>query len=195
MLAKQIMLVNVKFFKKIFSTAILFIVSTNLSAIEKNQIINQLNGLNSLEFTFNQFVNEKKEKGSCLLKFPGKLKCNYFDNKEKELIINNKKLAITQKRYNKTYRYPISKSPFLNILYKERLLEIVQSGDLEFTDKIIKLIYTGENKITIFFDRGTLDLKGWQIVDQYNNNINFSLNIVSKNDVFEKGIFKVPEAN
>ena len=95
-------------------------VSTNLSAIEKNQIINQLNGLNSLEFTFNQFVNEKKEKGSCLLKFPGKLKCNYFDNKEKELIINNKKLAITQKRYNKTYRYPISKSPFLNILYKEK---------------------------------------------------------------------------
>ena len=74
-------------------------------------------------------------------------------------------------------------------------MEIVQSGDLEFTDKIIKLIYTGENKITIFFDRGTLDLKGWQIVDQYNNNINFSLNIVSKNDVFEKGIFKVPEAN
>ncbi len=80
-------------------------------------------------------------------------------------------------------------------MYKERLLEIVQSGDLEFTDKIIKLIYTGENKITIFFDRETLDLKGWQIVDQYNNNINFSLNIVSKNDVFEKGIFKVPEAN
>ena len=34
------MLVNVKFFKKIFSTAILFIVTTNLSAIEKNQIIN-----------------------------------------------------------------------------------------------------------------------------------------------------------
>ena len=195
MSVKQIMLVNVKFFKKIFLSSILFIVSTNLSAIEKNQIINQLNGLNSLEFTFNQFVNEKKEKGSCLLKFPGKLKCNYFDNKEKELIINNKKLAITQKRYNKTYRYPISKSPFLDILYKERLLEIVQSGDLEFTDKIIKLIYTGENKITIFFDRGTLDLKGWQIVDQYNNNINFSLNIVSKNDIFEKGIFKVPEAN
>ena len=114
--------------KKIFLTTILFMVSTNLPAIEKNQIINQLNGLNSLEFTFNQFVNEKKEKGSCLLKFPGKLKCNYFDNKEKGIIINNKKLAITQKRYNKTYRYPISKSPFLNILYKERLLENCSVG-------------------------------------------------------------------
>ena len=59
------------------------------------------------------------EKGNCLLKFSGKLKCEYFDNKEKEIVINNKKLAITQKRYNKTYRYPIAKSPFLNILYKE----------------------------------------------------------------------------
>ena len=189
------MLVNVKFFKKKFLISFFLLITTSLLANEKDQIIAQLNSLNSLEFTFDQLINEKTEKGSCLLEFPGKLKCNYFDDKEKELVINNKRLAITQKRYNKTYRYPISKSPFLNILYKERLLEIVQSGDLEFTDKIIKLIYTGENKITIFFDRGTLDLKGWQIVDQYNNNINFSLNIVSKNDVFEKGIFKVPEAN
>ena len=60
--------------------------------------------------------------------FIKKLKCNYFDDKEKELVINNKRLAITQKRYNKTYHYPISKSPFLNILYKDKLLEIVRSG-------------------------------------------------------------------
>ena len=69
----------------------------NLSANEKNKIISYLNNLNSLEFTFDQEIEEKKEKGSCLLEFPGKLKCNYFDNKEKELVINNRKLAITQK--------------------------------------------------------------------------------------------------
>ena len=107
------MLVNVKFFK-IFIFFLLL--SANLSAGEKNQIITQLNNLNSLEFTFDQTVNDKTEKGSCLLEFPGKLKCDYFDDKKKELIINKKKLAITQKRYNKTYYYPISKSPFLNIL-------------------------------------------------------------------------------
>ena len=129
------MLVNVKFFKKIFLLFFFFLLSTNLFANEKNQIISQLNNLNSLEFTFNQLINEKKEKGSCLLEFPGKLKCNYFDDKKKELVINNKKLAITQKRYNKTYHYPISKSPFLNILYKDKLLEIVQSGELELTDQ------------------------------------------------------------
>ena len=189
------MLVNVKFFKKIFSLSFFLLIITSLLANEKNQIVNQLNNLKSLEFTFDQWINEKTEKGSCLLEFPGKLKCNYFDDKKKELVINNKRLAITQKRYNKTYHYPISKSPFLNILYKDKLLEIVESGELEVNDQIIKLVYFGENEITVFFDKKNLDLKGWKIKDQYNNNINFSLKIVAKNDVFKKGTFKVPEIN
>ena len=193
--AKQIMLVNVKFFKRIFLTSVFILISANSSANEKSQIITQLSNLNSLEFTFDQLVNEKTEKGSCFLEFPGKLKCNYFDDKEKELVINNKRLAITQKRYNKTYHYPISKSPFLNILYKDKLLEIVQSGELELTDQMIKLNYKNENEIAIFFDRKTLNLRGWQIIDQYNNNINFSLKIISKNDVYEKEIFKIPSIN
>ena len=186
------MLVNVKFYK-IFTIFILL--SFNLSADEKDQIVTQLNNLNSLEFTFDQVVNDKIEKGSCLLEFPGKLKCDYFDDKKKELIINKNRLAITQKRYNKTYYYPVSKSPFLNILYKDKLLEIVRSGEIELSEQVIKLVYLGENEITVLFDKKTLDLKGWQIIDQYNNNINFSLNIVAKNDVFKKGTFKIPEMN
>ena len=79
------MLVNVKFFKKKFLISIFLLITTNLLANEKDQIIAQLNSLNSLEFTFDQLINEKTEKGSCLLEFPGKLKCNYFDDKEKEL--------------------------------------------------------------------------------------------------------------
>ena len=183
------------FFKNAVIVLVFFFSSINLSANEKDQIINQLNNLNSLEFTFNQMSNEKTEKGSCLLEFPGKLKCNYFDEKEKELVINNKRLAITQKRYNKTYYYPISKSPFLKILYKDKLSEIVRYGELESTEQMIKLIYLGNDEITILFDKKTLDLKGWQIVDQYNNNINFSLNIVARNDVFKKSTFKLPEIN
>ena len=178
------MLVSVKYFKILIFFILL---SENISASEKNQIVTQLNNLNSLEFTFDQIINDKTEKGSCLLEFPGKLKCDYFDDK--------KKLAITQKRYNKTYYYPISKSPFLNILYKDKLLEIVRSGEVELSDHVIKLIYLDDNEITVLFDKKTLDLKGWQIIDQYNNNINFSLNIVAKNDVFKKGTFKIPEMN
>ena len=188
------MLVNVKFYK-LFLVSLFLLFSFNLSADEKAKIVSQLKSLNSLEFAFNQTINDKTEQGSCLLEFPGKLKCDYFDDKKKELIINQKRLAIIQKRYNKTYHYPISKSPFLNILYKDKLLEIVKSGKLDLSDRIIKLVYLEENEITVFFDRKTLDLKGWQIIDQYNNNINFSLEIVAKNDVFKKGTFKIPEIN
>ena len=173
----------------------MLIFSFPLKAGEKEQIITQLNNLKSLEFTFNQIINNKKEVGSCLLEFPGKLKCNYYDNKQKELVINDKKLVITQKRYNNTYRYPIAESPFLNILYKNKLLEIIKSGRLEITDRIIKLIYLNQNEIIIFFDKKTLDLKGWEIIDQYNNNINFSLDIISKNDIYKKGTFKIPALN
>ena len=80
-------------------------------------------------------------------------------------------------------------------MYKDKLLEIVKSGKLELTEQLIKLIYLSENEITVFFDKKTLDLKGWEIVDQYNNNINFSLNIISKNDVYKKGTFKIPNIN
>jgi len=183
------------FFKKFFLVLLFISFSFSLSANQKDQIVTQLKNLNSLEFTFDQLVNEKLEKGNCLLEFPGKLKCEYFDNKEKELVINNRRLTITQKKYNKTYRYPISKSPFLNILYKDKLLKIVKSGKLELTEKLIKLIYLSENEITVFFDRKTLDLKGWEIIDQYNNNINFSLNIISKNDAYKKDTFKISDIN
>ena len=181
--------------KNFFLLIFLILFSFKLSANEKLKIISKLENLNSLEFTFNQFINDKIERGSCLLEFPGKLKCNYFDDKKKELIINNKKLAITQKKYNKTYYYPISKSPFLNILYKDKLLEIVKSGKIKISSQVIKLIYINENKITVFFDKKTQDLKGWQIMDQYNNDINFSLKIISKNDKYAKEIFVLPKIN
>ncbi len=183
------------FFKRFFLITSLIFFSLNSFANEKNQIVVKLNSLNSLEFTFDQIINEKTEKGSCLLQFPGKLRCEYFDDKQKELIINNKNLAITQKRYDKTYHYPISKSPFLNILYKDKLLDIVRSGKLESTKDLIKLIYLEENEITVFFDKKTLNLRGWKIIDQYNNKIKFSLNIVAKNDIYKKENFKIPKIN
>ena len=189
------MLENVKFFKKIAIITVLLLSSVSLSANEKDEIILKLNNLNSMEFTFEQLVNEKIEKGNCLLEFPGKLKCNYFDDKKKELVINNKRLAITQKRYNKTYHYPISKSPFINILYKDKLLEIIELSELESSDQIIKLIYISDNEIKVFFDKKSLDLKGCEIKDQFNNKINFFLKIIAKNDIFEKGTFKIPEIN
>ena len=119
-------------FRKFFFIALIYFFTTfTLLGSEKKIIKNQLNDLSSIEFTFKQLINGKEEEGNCFLVFPGKLKCEYFDKKQKELIINNKKLSITQKRYNKTYHYPISKSAFINILYKDKLLEIVNKGKVK----------------------------------------------------------------
>ena len=71
----------------------------------------------------------------------------------------------------------------------------MQSGKLELSDQTLKLVYFGDNEITVFFDKKNMDLKGWEIKDQYNNNINFFLKIIAKNDVFKKDTFKVPEIN
>ena len=59
---------------------------------------------------------------------------------------------------------------------------------------------TGKTKvcidnIAILFDKNTLELKGWEIKDQYNNKINFSLKIVSKNNIYQKETFQLPRIN
>ena len=71
------------FLKRFFLITSLICFSLNSLANEKDQIVVKLNSLNSLEFTFDQIINEKMEKGSCLLQFPGKLRCEYFDDKQK----------------------------------------------------------------------------------------------------------------
>ena len=181
--------------KVTLSLLIYFSLSLSSLSDEKEELLNKIADLNTLEFTFDQIVNNKIEKGICQLEFPGKLKCLYFDEKQKELIINNGKLAITQKRYNKTYYYPFSKSPFLNILYKEKLLEIIKSGRLEKSENKLQLIYDDKSDLIILFNKSDLELSGWKIIDQYNNEIVLNLKIISRNSSFPKKNFQFPEKN
>ena len=60
---------------------------------------------------------------------------------------------------------------------------------------IIRKLHKEGFKNILTVNRKNLDLKGWEIIDQYNNNINFTLNVVAKNDVYEKDTFKIPDIN
>ena len=177
---------NIVFFKSLYG---------NQKDLLKKNIINQIKSLDSLEFTFFQQINEKQENGDCLLKFPGKLKCNYYDDKFKELVINKKKLAITQKRYNKTYFYPVSKSQFLNILYKENLIEIINKSKINILNNTIELTYEEKGELIVIFEKNSLNLIGWRIVDQYNNKVSLSINIIAKNADFTNDTFELPKLN
>lgn len=169
----------------------------NLFASVKNEIIIKLRNINNIEFDFTQSTNKAVEVGSCYLAFPKKLKCIYRDNKNKELIINNNSLAITQKRYDKTYYYPISKSPFLNLLRKDELIKIIKEANLEELDNLIYLTYIGtdDQVFTIIFDNINFELQGWEMLDVFNNNIVFRIKIKSLNSNLDKELFKIPKLN
>ncbi|MDA7606298.1 outer-membrane lipoprotein carrier protein LolA [Pelagibacteraceae bacterium] len=165
-------------------------------ADEKQLIINKIIGINNITFNFVQTTNNKKELGVCYLVFDNKLKCNYEDSKQKEIIINGNKLVVKHKRYDKIYFYPISKSPFIKIFNKTSLLNLIRESNYSL-NKNIELIYIGQNKqkITIKFEKKSYNLLGWKVVDQLQNNINFSIDIKDINSKINSEIFTIPSIN
>ena len=171
----------------------LYLLFTNSNANEKTIIINKLNDIDNIQFEFTQKTNEKIEKGKCILVFPSKLKCDYEDKNKKELIINKKMMAITQKRYGKTLFYPLSKSTFINILSKNALIKIIKESDT-IIDDYIKIVFIDRNntKILIKFDKKDFLLAGWISSDQYNNKVTFDIEITSINQMVNDNIFTIP---
>ncbi len=171
----------------------LYLIFTSSNANEKSKIINKLNYIDNIQFKFTQKTNEKVEKGKCILAFPNKLKCNYEDKNEKELIVNKKMMAITQKRYGKTLFYPLSKTTFINILSRDELIKIIRESDTVI-DNYLNVIYIKEDntKILIKFHKETFLLAGWVTLDQYNNQIVFDIQINSINQIVDDEIFNLP---
>ena len=171
----------------------LFFIFTHSSVNEKSKIINNLNNIDNIQFKFTQTTNENIEKGKCILAFPSKLKCDYKDKNEKQLIVNKKMMAITQKRYGKTLFYPLSKSTFINILSKNELIKIINESST-IIDDYINIIFIDKNNIKtlIKFDKKNFLLAGWTSFDQYNNQIVFKIEITSVNQMINDNVFTLP---
>ena len=183
-------------FLKILITFIIFInFFSNLQANEKQFIIESLSKIKNFSFSFEQVSKKKIETGNCVIEFDRKLRCIYNDKLQKEIIINNKTLAILQKRYNKIYFYPVSKSVFMNILSKNQLINLIKKADL-LLNKNIELVYVDENQkiITILFEKKNYELIGWLIEDEFQNEIYFSLKVENINSEIDKNYFKIPSS-
>ena len=182
--------------KVLITFIIFFNFLLNISADEKKNIIANLSEIDNLTFNFEQITNEKTEIGKCVVKFNNKLKCNYDDKLQKEIIINDKTLAILQKKFDKIYLYPVSKSPFMIILNKEKLINLIQKSDLILNEDI-ELVYIDENQkeISIFFEKKNYELKGWLIKDEFQNEIYFSLKNQKINSELDKNYFDIPTIN
>ena len=185
---KFILILNILFF---------FLSYSNSQANNKIEIVKNLNSVETLKFDFAQKAFDKKEIGICYLKRPHFLKCLYEDKNQKELIINKRILVIYHKRYNKIYRYPLSKSYFIQILNREKFSEVIMKGEMQVNDDFSEIEYLDENKgqIIFYFNNKDYDLAGWRLIDINNNITVFEMNNQLKNIEIKKSFFSIPEEN
>ena len=179
-----------------FNTFIIFFTITNITfANTQENLINKLISTKTLTFNFKQTISEKEETGDCYIKYPLLMKCNYKNVKQKVIVSNGKTVAIIKKKYKKIYYYPIKTTPLFTILDKEKILNLIKNNKpTKINSEIIEFEYTDEklNKLIIFFDKKTLNLKGWKTKDAYSNEVSFLINDLKTNDVFAEDFFKIP---
>jgi|TARA_B110000114_G_C14864132_1_gene306029 outer membrane lipoprotein-sorting protein len=170
---------------------------TSVFSSAKENIIYKLNLTNVLSFDFIQTINEKNEKGSCIIKYPKKIFCKYIGSNKKIIVSNGKSLVIKNDNKGSYYIYPLDRTPLVLLLDKEFLISkmnILEPSDVDNKFLLFK-IFENNNAINIFFDKKNFNLVGWQTEDIYQNlNITFISSVKINQDVDNK-IFIIPKKN
>ncbi len=181
--------------KKILFYLIITFFIFEAKASQKKSIIENLKNTNNLFFNFEQNINGKIQKGLCTIEYPKKIFCDYNLSNEKILVSNGNSLVIKTK--NSYYLYPIEKTPLNLILNKNFLIEKIKNlNERIIDDKYINFIFSeNENEISLFFNKQTFDLIGWQTVDMYQNLSITYLSNINKNQKLNNDLFKLPKAN
>ena len=180
---------------RFFLIIIFFFLTLNSNAEIKEKIIQNLKNTKNLDFRFEQNVNGKIENGNCTIEYPKKIFCEYARSNNKILVSNGNSLVI--KTISSYYRYPLEKTPLNVILDKNILINKIKSlKERTIDNNLINFtIFENNNEISIFFDKQTYDLIGWQNTDMYQNfNITF-LSSIRKNRVLSKNLFNIPTQN
>tara|TARA_B100000686_G_scaffold329849_1_gene391432 strand:+ start:1522 stop:2100 length:579 start_codon:yes stop_codon:yes gene_type:complete len=181
----------------IFNIFILYFFSINISTadIQKN-LINKLTATQTLSFNFNQKISDTEETGNCFIKYPLLMKCSYQNLKQKIIISNGKKVSVIKKKYKKIYSYPIQSTPLFFILKKEKIINLVRKTQpTEVNSDLIQFefIDTKKNNVKIFFDKNSLEFKGWKTKDAYSNNVSFTIHNLKTNEKIEDDFFIIPK--
>ena len=163
----------------------------------KEKIITQLKITNNLSFNFIQTIDNKKEIGKCIIKYPKKIWCEYKNSNKKIIVSNGKSLVIKTANKGSYYRYPLSKTPLVFLLDKEYLLSKINILEpREVNNKYLNFKFSeNDNEINIFFDKKNLSLIGWQTEDIYQNFAVTFISSVKINQKIDNKIFNLPVNN
>ena len=158
----------------------IFFFNINAHSSSNQKIINYLENINTLQFKFIQRIdNNNIEKGECIILYPKKIFCEYYDIYNKILVSNGRSLVINSDKIPNHYRYPLDKTPLNFILDKNYPFYYVFNFEHE------------NNLIKVFFDKASLDLMGWETKDVYQNLIQTFLSDININIEVEEKIFSL----
>ena len=172
----------------------IFFFISNASSSPNQKIINQLKNTYSLEFKFTQRIdNNNIEKGECILLYPKKILCRYYDLYNKILVSNGKSLVINSDKIKNYYRYPLDKTPLNVILDKEFLISKMDglSEDEKYPFYYVYSFNYKNNVIKVFFDKTSLDLIGWETKDVYQNLVQTFISDIKTNIAVEDKVFSI----
>jgi outer membrane lipoprotein-sorting protein len=177
--------------KKYFAIIFFILFTNNTLASIKSNIIENLLNIENLSFKFEQNTNGKIENGECIIEYPKKIYCEY-KIKKKLLVSNGNSLVI--KTASSFYIYPIEKTPLNLLLDKDFLLKkLKKSEGKKMNNKFINYNFIeDDNKISLFFDKKSYNLIGWQTTDIYQNINTTFLSSINKNISIKKNLFKLP---
>ena len=147
----------------------------------------------------NGFLFKEKEKSrkiniSAVKKFKEIDVCDYNNLKQKSIIVNGKTVAIIKKKYKRIYLYPLKITPLYTILQKNTILNIMKTQKPIINNLNLIVYETSDkdnNKLKIFFDKKSLDLKGWETRDIYSNKVNFTVLNLEINKIIDENLFKI----
>ena len=169
--------------------------TTESIANNKENIINNLKNTNNIGFEFEQNINQKIEKGNCIVQYPRKIFCEYVGSNKKVLVSNGKSLVIKTK--TSYYRYPLEKTPLNYILDKNFLIKKIYNLKENVLDNsfISFIINENDSEINVFFEKTTSNLIGWKTKDIYQNVSITLLSLIKKNEIIDEDLFTIPLQN
>ena len=181
----------------LFQIFLIYFFSINISSADlQKKLINKITATKTLSFNFKQKIAEKEEVGRCVIKYPLLMKCDYENFKQKSIISNGKTVAVIKKKYKKIYYYPIRTTLLFTILQKEKILKLIRNNKPTIINSNLigfGLIEKKLNKFKIFFEKNTLEFKGWETKDAYSNNVSFIISNLKTNMIIDDKFFKIPK--
>ena len=172
----------------------IFFFTLNAYGSSNEKIIRNFEKINSLEFKFTQKIdNNKIEKGECIILYPKKILCKYYDLYNKMLVSNGKSLIINSDKIKNYYRYPLDKTPLNVLLDKEFLISKMKNIKEDETYPFYH-VYNFDHEnilIRVFFDKESLNLIGWETKDIYQNLVQTFISDIKTNIDIEEKIFSI----